>query len=69
MRWRERAFECVGLTWEEVSTRLAELLVLRAKSDDRFVALSSKDVHRFVQFAQDDAPQDQCGAKQSATTS
>jgi eukaryotic-like serine/threonine-protein kinase len=54
MRWREHAFDCSGLSWAKVAARLAELLELRAKSDDRFVSLSCGDMHRFVQFASGD---------------
>lgn len=54
MRWRERAYECSGLTWGEVREQLSGILNLRAKSDDRFVALSNSNADRFVQFAHDD---------------
>ncbi len=54
MRWRARTFDCAGLKWSELQSRLADLLDLRAKSKDRYVVLISNDVHRFVQFAHDD---------------
>jgi hypothetical protein len=50
MKWRDRIFECDGLTWDELTDRLVEFLTLRARSDHRIVTLVMSNYYRWVQL-------------------
>ena len=51
MKWAVQTFGCDGLTWDELTGELKNLLEARAKSDDRYVIVSDDERHRFVQYA------------------
>jgi protein kinase-like protein/type III secretion system-like peptide-binding chaperone/BRCA1-like protein len=44
------------VTWDTLTTRVADLLALRAKSRHRFLILAHAKEHRFVQFAAGEKP-------------